>query len=167
MFKTTLTVLQPIEDRVKECELAMTEYTNLFFKQDNDPFIPMKPVVRSFSVSLDGKKRHFDFLIVGDILIVEIEKLDPNSELNAILKRRKQIFLTLTSDENEKERKTIENLHYKPFDPDAYNDWVAETTVEVIDIIDKVTVAQKFKVSNHFMKFFNHKISFLINLGKF
>ncbi|CAF2707110.1 unnamed protein product [Rotaria sp. Silwood2] len=128
MFKTTLTVLQPIEDRIKECELAMNEYTNLFFKQENDAFIPMKQVTRSFSISLD-----------------EIDKLDPNSELNAILKRRKQIFLTVATDENEKERKTIENLRYKPFQSSVYTDWASDTTVEVIDILDKVTQAQKFK----------------------
>ncbi|CAF4914720.1 unnamed protein product [Rotaria sp. Silwood1] len=128
MFKTTLTVLQPIEDRLKECELAMNEYTNLFFKQENDAFIPMKQAVRSFSISLD-----------------EIDKLDPNSELNAILKRRKQIFLTVATDENEKERKTIENLRYKPFQPNVYTDWASDTTIEVIDILDKVTRAQKFK----------------------
>ncbi|CAF5176835.1 unnamed protein product, partial [Rotaria sp. Silwood1] len=124
----TLTVLQPIEDRLKECELAINEYTNLFFKQENDAFIPMKQAVRSFSISLD-----------------EIDKLDPNSELNAILKRRKQIFLTVATDENEKERKTIENLRYKPFQPNVYTDWASDTTIEVIDILDKVTRAQKFK----------------------
>ncbi|CAF0732612.1 unnamed protein product [Rotaria sordida] len=128
MFKTTLTVLQPIEDRLKECESAMNEYTNLFFKQENDAFIPMKQAARSFSISLD-----------------EIDKLDPNSELSAILKRRKQIFLTVATDENEKERKTIENLRYKSFQPDVYHDWASDTTIEVIDILDKVTQAQKFK----------------------
>ncbi|CAF3070549.1 unnamed protein product [Rotaria socialis] len=128
MFKTTLTVLQPIEDRIKECETTMNEYTNLFFKQDDDDFIPMTKVPRSFSISLD-----------------DMDKLDPNSELTAILKRRKQIFLTVSSDENEIERKTIESLSYKPFQPNVYNDWASETTVEVIDILNKVTNAQKFK----------------------
>jgi hypothetical protein len=54
MFKTTLTVLQPIEERLNECESLMNEYTNLFFKQENDAFIPLKTVPRSFSISLDG-----------------------------------------------------------------------------------------------------------------
>jgi hypothetical protein len=54
MFKTTLTVLQPLEDRLKECESMVNQYTNLFFKQDNDAFIPIKPGARTFSLSLDG-----------------------------------------------------------------------------------------------------------------
>lgn len=54
MFKTTLTVLQPIEDRLKECESIMNEYTSLFFKQENDDFIPLKHITRSFSLSLEG-----------------------------------------------------------------------------------------------------------------
>lgn len=78
---------------------------------------------------------------------LEIDKLDPSSELIAILKRRKQIYLTVATDENEKERKTVENLRYKPFQPDVYTDWASDTTIEVIDILDKVTRAQHFKVS--------------------
>jgi hypothetical protein len=54
MFKTTLTVLQPIEDHLNECELIVNGYTNLFFKQENDAFIPLKHVTRSFSLSNDG-----------------------------------------------------------------------------------------------------------------
>jgi hypothetical protein len=54
MFKTALTVLQPLEDRVKECEAIVNEYTNVFFKQEDDDFIPIKPGTRSFSLSLDG-----------------------------------------------------------------------------------------------------------------
>jgi len=54
MFKTSLTVLQPIEDRLKECESIVNEYTTLFFKQEHDQFIPLKHVTRSFSLSLDG-----------------------------------------------------------------------------------------------------------------
>ncbi len=81
------------------------------------------------------------------MFFIEIDKLDPNSELSAILKRRKQIFLTVSTDEHEKERKTIENLRYKSFESDVYTDWAADTTIEVIDIIDKVTRAQKFQVN--------------------
>jgi len=76
-----------------------------------------------------------------------MDKLDPNSELGVILKQRKQIFLTVSTDENEIERKTIENLRYKHFQPDVYTDWAAETTIEVVDIIDSVTRAQKFQVN--------------------
>jgi hypothetical protein len=54
MFKTSLTVLKPIEDRLNECELLMNDYTNLFFKQEDDEFMPMTRVARSFSVSLEG-----------------------------------------------------------------------------------------------------------------
>lgn len=75
-----------------------------------------------------------------------MDRLDPNSELGAILKRRKQIFLTVSTDEHEKERKTIENLRYKSFEPDIYNDWASDTTIEVLEIIDKVTRAQKYQV---------------------
>jgi hypothetical protein len=63
MFKTSLNVLQPIEDRLKECESIMNEYTNLFFKQDDDAFIPMTRVARTFSVSLEGLK-NLDFAFV-------------------------------------------------------------------------------------------------------
>jgi hypothetical protein len=54
MFQTSLNILQPIEDRLNECESIMNEYTNLFFKKDDDAFIPMARVDRSFSVSLEG-----------------------------------------------------------------------------------------------------------------
>lgn len=80
-------------------------------------------------------------------LLIEMEKLEPNSELSGILKRRKQIFLTVSTDENEIERKTVENLQYKPFQIDVYIDWAVETTIEVVEIIDKVTNAQKFQVN--------------------
>jgi hypothetical protein len=80
---------------------------------------------------------------------VEMDKLDPNSELSAILKRRKQIFLTVATDEHEKERKTIENLRYRPFQAGVYTDWASDTTIEVVDIIDKVTRAQKFQVNKN------------------
>ncbi len=76
-----------------------------------------------------------------------MDKLDPNSELGVILKRRKQIFLTVATDENDKERKTVENLRYKPYQENVYSDWASETTIEVIDILDKVTRVQKFKVN--------------------
>ena len=75
-----------------------------------------------------------------------MENLDPSSELGAILKRRKQIFLTVGSDDD-KERKTVENLRYKPFQENVYNDWSSATTIEVVDILDKVTRAQKYKVN--------------------
>jgi hypothetical protein len=32
----------------------MNEYTNLFFKQEDDPFMPLARVDRSFSLSLNG-----------------------------------------------------------------------------------------------------------------
>jgi hypothetical protein len=76
-----------------------------------------------------------------------MDKLDPTSELGVILKRRKQIFLTVATDENDIERKTVENLRYKPFQENLYADWSSDTTIEVLDIIDKVTGAQKFKVN--------------------
>jgi hypothetical protein len=76
-----------------------------------------------------------------------MDKLDPTSELGVILKRRKQIFLTVATDENDIERKTVENLRYKPFQENLYTDWSSDTTIEVLDIIDKVTGAQKFKVN--------------------
>lgn len=149
MFQTTLTVLQPIEDRLEECEATMEQYTNIFFKQEDDTFIPVKQTARSFTMTPDGSKRKFRFYFNQMIsLFIEIDKLDPNSELNAIYRRRKQIYLTVGSDENEKERKTVENLRYKPFQQDVYTDWVSDTTVEVMDIIDKVTRLQKFKVSS-------------------
>lgn len=105
-----------------------------------------------------------------------MDKFDPNSELGVILKRRKQIFLTLSTDENEIERKTIENLRYKPFQPDVYTNWVAETTIEVVDIIDKVTRAQKFQVRyskrmNEFKKkdlnLFSRRILIIIGIKSF
>jgi len=88
----------------------------------------------------------FDLMIL--LFFIEMDKLDPNSELSAIIKRRKQIFLTVSTDEHEKERKTIENLRYKSFQSDVYADWAADTTIEVTDIIDKVTRAQKFQVNS-------------------
>ena len=78
--------------------------------------------------------------------VIEMEQLAPNSELSNILKRRKQIFFTVSTDEHEIERKTVENLRYKPFQIDVYIDWAVETTIEVIELIDKVTNAQKFQV---------------------
>jgi len=54
MFKTTLTVLQPLADRLKKCESIVDQYTNSFFKQENDDFVPLKHTARSFSLSLDG-----------------------------------------------------------------------------------------------------------------
>ena len=87
------------------------------------------------------------FFVIVIIILVEIDKLEPNSELSVILKQRKQIFLTVARDENEKERKTAENLPYKSFQSNAYGDWVSYTAVEVIDVLDKVTHAQKFQVS--------------------
>jgi len=70
--------------------------------------------------------------------------------LSGILKRRKQIYLTVVTDDNN-ERKTVENLRYKSFQIDVYTDWAAETTIEVVEILDKVTRAQKFQVKyQHF-----------------
>jgi len=86
------------------------------------------------------------YIILFNDAFIEMDKLDPNSELCAILKRRKQIFLTVSTHAYERERKTVENLRYKPFQPDIYNDWASDTTIEVLDIIDKVTRAQKFQV---------------------
>lgn len=81
----------------------------------------------------------------------EIDRLEPNSELSGILKRRKQIFLTVVTDDNNIERKTVENLRYKPFQIDVYTDWAAETTIEVVEILDKVTRAQKFQVKYQYL----------------
>lgn len=64
MFKTSLTVLQPIEDQLKECEEIMNEYTNLFFKQEDDEFVPIKHVARSFSLSLEGKNINIDLIFI-------------------------------------------------------------------------------------------------------
>jgi hypothetical protein len=54
MFKTNLNALQPLEDRLKECESIVNQYTTSFFQQESDPFIPMKPVTRSFDFTADG-----------------------------------------------------------------------------------------------------------------
>lgn len=77
---------------------------------------------------------------------IEIEKLIPNSELSTILKRRKQISLSIATDADESERNTVENVTYKPFQADVYQDWLTETAVEVVDVLDKVTAAQEFQV---------------------
>ena len=54
MFKTTLSVLEPLEDRLKRCESAINEFSNLFFQQEDDAFISVKPAPRSLSISHDG-----------------------------------------------------------------------------------------------------------------
>ena len=77
---------------------------------------------------------------------LDIEKLVPNSELATILKRRKQITLSVATDADESERNTVENLTYKPFRSNVYHDWFTETAVEVLDVIDKVTAAQEYQV---------------------
>ena len=60
-FKTSLTVLQPIDDQIKECESIINEYTNLFFKQENDEFIAVQRAARSFSLSMDGLRENLCF----------------------------------------------------------------------------------------------------------
>ena len=166
MFQTTLTVLQPLEDRLKECESIVNSYANLFFKQEDDQFIPMKRPPRSFSVSVDGTSRDARCSSCSFVAFaLEIDKLDPTSELASILKRRKQIFLAVATRTNENDRNTVENLLYKPFQSNAYHDWVSQTTVEVLDVLDKVTRAQAFQViSRHILRqskhvFFDRRIS--------
>jgi hypothetical protein len=58
MFQTSLAVLQPLEDRLRECESIVNSYAHLFFKHEDDQFIPMKRPPRSFSVSADGARRY-------------------------------------------------------------------------------------------------------------
>ena len=153
MFQTTLTVLQPLEDRLKECESIVNSYANLFFKQEDDQFIPMKRPPRSFSVSADGERRDPRCPSYSSVAFaLEMDKLDPASELASILKRRKQILLAVATRTDENDRNTVENLLYKPFQSDAYHDWASQTTVEVLDVLDKVTRAQTFQViSRHIL----------------
>lgn len=54
MFRTSLMVLQPIDERLSECEAIIQDYTNLFFKQEEDDFILQPRPVRSFSLSQEG-----------------------------------------------------------------------------------------------------------------
>ncbi|UJR37861.1 hypothetical protein I4U23_030551 [Adineta vaga] len=128
MFKTSLTVLQPFEDRLKECESIVSEYTNLFFRQGNDSFIPMKPVTQSFDLSFE-----------------ELDNIDPASELGLVLKRRRQILSSFSARDNDHDRETVENIQYKSFRIDCYNSRVLTIVIDVIEILNKVTQAQKFK----------------------
>lgn len=75
-----------------------------------------------------------------------MEKLESNSEFASILRRRKQIYLAAGAPTNEEERSTIENLVYKPYQNNSYHDWTVKTTVEILDIVDKVTKAQQYEV---------------------
>ena len=77
---------------------------------------------------------------------IDLEKSHLTNELLAIRKQRRQI-LTLAIDGNAKEPNTIENLHYIPFQTNVYTDWTADTAIETVDILDKVTAAQKFQAS--------------------
>ena len=54
MFRTSLTVLQPIDERLSECEAIIRDYTDLFFQQEEDDFILQPRPVRSFSLSQEG-----------------------------------------------------------------------------------------------------------------
>ncbi|CAF1090713.1 unnamed protein product [Adineta ricciae] len=128
MFKTNLNALQPLEDRVRECEAIVNEYVNVFFQQETDLFIPMKPVARSF-----------------DFTAEELENVDPGSELGVVLKRRRQILTSFSVRDNENDRETVENIRYKPFQLDLYNDRVFSVVVDVVEILNKVSLAQKFK----------------------
>ncbi|CAF0827635.1 unnamed protein product [Adineta steineri] len=128
MFKTSLDVLQPLEDRLNECESILKEYTNEFFRQENDVFVPLKPKARSYSLSLD-----------------EIHNVDPTSELGLIFKRRKQIFSNALTRENEDDRETVENIHYKPMQTNFYNNRIFKAALDIRDTLNKVTSAQKFK----------------------
>ena len=58
MFKTNLNALQPLEDRVRECEAIVNECVNVFFQQETDAFIPMKPVARSFDFTSEGTDKN-------------------------------------------------------------------------------------------------------------
>ena len=82
------------------------------------------------------------------VLTSEMDKLEPFGELASILKRRKQILLAVATHTNEDERNTVENLLYKPFQSNVYHDWASQTTVEVLDVLDKVTRAQTFQVNS-------------------
>lgn len=70
---------------------------------------------------------------------------------------------------NEEERNTVENLTYKPFQFEVYHDWIAETAVDVLDVLDKVTNAQGFQVriETRFQReeflFFQENFQFLWN----
>lgn len=66
MFRTSLIVLQPIDERLKECESIIRECTDLFFRQDDDDFILRQRPVRSFSLSQEGREKIIDFVIVDE-----------------------------------------------------------------------------------------------------
>lgn len=54
MFQTSLMVLQPIDDRLRDCEEIIRDYTDLFFQQEEDDFVLQPRPVRSFSLSQEG-----------------------------------------------------------------------------------------------------------------
>ena len=54
MFQTSLTVLQPLEERLKKCEDTINRYAHLFFKEEDDAFVPVQKPIRSFSLSAEG-----------------------------------------------------------------------------------------------------------------
>ena len=75
-----------------------------------------------------------------------MDQIDPNSELGTIFKQRKKIISTASRYGRDNERNSVENLSYRPFRSDAYNDHLSDTTVHILDILNKVTGAQKFQV---------------------
>jgi len=93
--------------------------------------------------------RQDDFILfyLIDFLFTEIDNLDPTTELGTIFKRRRRILSNASTRENDKDRETVENIRYKSFQADVYNIRAFNIPIDVIDILDKVTRAQKFKVN--------------------
>ena len=54
MFKTNLAAFEPIEDRLNTYQTSTDHYARLFFQQENDTFVPLKQISRSFSLSNEG-----------------------------------------------------------------------------------------------------------------
>ncbi len=93
--------------------------------------------------------RQDDFILfyLIDFLFTEIDNLDPTTELGTIFKHRRRILSNTSTRENDKDRETVENIRYKSFQADVYNIRAFNIPIDVIDILDKVTRAQKFKVN--------------------
>ncbi|CAF0991539.1 unnamed protein product [Didymodactylos carnosus] len=124
-FKTSISSLLPIENRLLELENTLKQYAQAFLRDENDAFILRK------------KQTKHDLL---DEQLSQIE-ISNDNELNAILKRRK--LLLEMSGETEKSRYTVENLIYNSFRNDIYNKW--SENVDVLDILNKVTSTQDFR----------------------
>ncbi len=92
------------------------------------------------------RQDEFILFYLIDFLFTEIDNLDPTSELGTIFKRRRRI-LSNTTRGNDKDRETVENIRYKSFQADIYNNRAFNARIDIIDILDKVTRAQKFKVN--------------------